>query len=476
VLRGVSAGVLLLILAFAVQVLVILRPPPDDDDDTHVVNDVTRLNPIAVSETIVPTTTAEVIAAVRTHAGPMSIGGARHSMGGQIASPGSLHLDMRRFDRIVDFSPSARTVTVEAGARWRQIQERIDPSNLSVAIMQSYANFTVGGSLSVNAHGRYVGLGPIILSVESFRIVLADGVEVEASPNRNSEIFYGAIGGYGGLGVITDVTLRLADNVRLKRHDETMPIGRYGEYFKRQVLASHAALLHNADIYPDTCRDVHAITYSITDEQTTIPDRLMPQSNDYRLNRFAYWAISEWPFGASIRRYLVDPVMFRGEPVTWRNYEASDDAAELEPASRAGTTYVLQEYFVPMDRFDAFVPRMCGVLKESRANIVNVSIRQSLADPGSLLAWARSDVFAFVIYYKQRTDPDARARVGVWTRQLVDAALDAGGSYYLPYQLQATEAQFRRAYPRFREFADLKRRLDPSNKFRNALWDKYDPR
>jgi FAD/FMN-containing dehydrogenase len=40
--------------------------------------------------------------------------------------------------------------------------------------MQSYDNFTVGGSLSVNAHGRYVGLGPIVLSVKSIRLVLAD--------------------------------------------------------------------------------------------------------------------------------------------------------------------------------------------------------------------------------------------------------------------------------------------------------------
>jgi len=32
--------------------------------------------------------------------------------------------------------------------------------------MQSYANFTVGGSLSVNVHGRYVNQGPLILSVE----------------------------------------------------------------------------------------------------------------------------------------------------------------------------------------------------------------------------------------------------------------------------------------------------------------------
>jgi hypothetical protein len=40
----------------------------------------------------------------------------------------------------------------------------------------------------------------------------------------------------------------------------------------------------------------------------------------------------------------------------------------------------------------------------------------------------------------------------------------------------ATESQFRRAYPRFGEFVALKQRLDPTNKFRNSLWDTYYPR
>ena len=51
--------------------------------------------------------------------------------------------------------------------RWCDIQRFVDPHDLSVAIMQTYANFTVGGSLSVNVHGRYVGQGPLILSVRA---------------------------------------------------------------------------------------------------------------------------------------------------------------------------------------------------------------------------------------------------------------------------------------------------------------------
>src|SRR5439155_18115885 len=145
------------------------------------------------------------------------------------------------------------------------------------------------------------------------------------------------------------------------------------------------------------------------------------------------------------------------------------DVAELEPASRDATSYVLQEYFVPVERFDAFVPKMRAVFHKHDVNVINVSIRHALPDPGALLAWARRETFAFVVYYKQRTDSESRRRVGRWTREMIDSVLAVGGAYYLPYQPQATEAQFLRAYPRAPVFFALKRKLDPTNKFRNTL-------
>jgi hypothetical protein len=134
---------------------------------------------------------------------------------------------------------------------------------------------------------------------------------------------------------------------------------------------------------------------------------------------------------------------------------------------------VLEEYFIPVARFEDFTARMRAVFARHQPNVINVSIRHAERDAESTLAWAREECFAFVIYYKQGVTPDAQKAVGVWTRELIDAALATGGTYYLPYQLHATTAQFRRAYPRAEELFALKRRLDPDNRFRNKLWDRY---
>ena len=439
----------------------------------NIVNDVTQLNPIAVAKIIAPTTTEEIVAAVKSHKGPISIGGGRYSMGGQTATEQALQIDMRQFNKVVAFSPNDKTITVQAGIRWRQIQEHIDPYDLSVKIMQTYSNFTVGGSLSVNVHGRYVGFGPLIYSVKSLRVVLPDGSLVEASPTIRPEIFDGVIGGYGGLGVITEATLQLEDNLKVERQSAIMPISEYKDYFFRSIRESKSMVFHNADIYPDKYETVRAVSYSRTDKPVTVQERLIPKERSYALDRFVYWVISEWPLGKDIRQYVVDPILYRGSSVRWRNYEASYDIAELEPASRHDATYVLQEYFVPVERFDEFIPKMRAVFRSHDVNVINISIRHARKDPGAMLAWARNEVFAFVVYYKQSTDAEGRRKVGVWTRELTEAVLSVGGSYYLPYQPHATDDQFLRAYPRAPEFFALKKRLDPENKFRNKLWDKY---
>jgi FAD/FMN-containing dehydrogenase len=438
-----------------------------------IVNDVTQLNPIQVAKIIAPTTTEEITQAVRSHKGPVSIGGGRYSMGGQTATAQTLQIDMRRFNKILGFSRTDKVITVQAGARWRQIQEYIDPHDLSIMIMQTYSNFTVGGSLSVNVHGRYVGSGPLIHSVKSLRVILPDGTLIEASPKARRDIFYGIIGGYGGLGVITEATLQLEDNVRVERKAEKMPIARYKEHFFKNIRDSRLAVFHNADIYPDEFDNVHAVSYLKTDKPVTVKERLVPTDRSYRLDRFVYWVVSEWPFGKTIREYVIEPLLFTGESVRWRNYEASYDVAELEPSSRKDTTYVLQEYFVPVQRFDEFVPKLREILRAHRVNTINVSIRHAHSDPGALLAWAREEVFAFVLYYKQNTDAESRNQVATWTRELIDAVLNVGGSYYLPYQPHATQEQFLKAYPRAAEFFAMKAKLDPENRFRNKLWDKY---
>ena len=130
---------------------------------------------------------------------------------------------------------------------------------------------------------------------------------------------------------------------------------------------------------------------------------------------------------------------------------------------------------MPVDRLGDFVERMATILQAHDVDAINVSVRHSPATPEPLMTWARQEVFSFVLYYWQHTIEADREKVGIWTRELIEAALALGGTWYLPYQLHASREQFARGYPEAPRLLALKARVDPANRLRNTLWDKYTP-
>jgi FAD/FMN-containing dehydrogenase len=375
--------------------------------------------------------------------------------------------------RVLWVDEAARRARVQAGATWRDVQERIDPFDLSVAVMQSYSNFTAGGSVSVNCHGRYVGKGPIVNTVRALQLVTADARVLELDRDHHPELFRAVIGGYGGLGVITEIELDLAENVRIARTVEQVALADYPDFFRERIRPDADALLHNADLAPPHFDAPVCVTWSKTDAPLTETRRLVPRHADYSREQNAIWAMTELPGGSRLRGSFASALY--APVVTWRNHEASLDIASLEPRTRFFSTYLLQEYFIPVRHFLAFAQSLTVILRRFDVNALNVSIRHAPADRDTLLTWAPEDVFSFVLYYKERARPSADAEAARWTRLLVEAALALGGRHYLPYRLHATPAQFLRAYPGAHRFATLKRELDPAGRFRNLLWDRYLP-
>ncbi len=440
---------------------------------TLVVPNVTGLYSVQVAKVVVPATAPEVALAVRGWNGKVAVGGGRYSMGGQVAVRGGLHLDMRQMNRLVWLHAEQRTVRVQAGMRWRDLQDVLDPLGLAVKTMQSYSNFTIGGSVSVNAHGRYVGHGPVGNTVRALQLVMADGSVIEASRRQFADCFSAAVGGYGGVGVITEVELDVADNVRIEREVIDIPLAAYTAFFKDRVLGDATSVLHNADLAPPRFDAPICTTWRQTDKPPTEPERLVSRGQTYHTEQDILFALTELSGSESLRKSVIRPALTGKPAVKWLNREASLDVAELEPRTRRIATYVLQEYFIPERNFLAFAEGIAKVLIDRQVVAVNVSIRHSPADVVALLPWAREDVFSFVLYYKQRTHADALEAVGRWTRELISLALANEGRYYLPYQLHATKDQFERAYPEVGALRELKLRADPQRRFSNELWARY---
>src|SRR4051812_19435749 len=269
ILFGIVKGILsVVVFGIVVSLTAYSRTPsvsvPSTSDSSVQINEVTRLYPVTMERVVTPHSVEDLANAVRASTGPVSIGGGRYSMGGQTAVPDGVQIDMRSYHGVISLDTAAGVVVVRAGTSWRELQQAIDRAGLAVKIMQTYNTFTVGGALSVNAHGRYIGQGPLVRSVRQITMVLADGSVVTASPRENADLFYGAVGGYGALGVVADITLDLAQNTKVRRDDQKMPASAYLAWFRRTVRDDSTVIFHNADIYPPAFQDVHTVSYRTT--------------------------------------------------------------------------------------------------------------------------------------------------------------------------------------------------------------------
>ena len=206
-------------------------------------DDISRLNRTEVQTIVRVKSEADVVAALQ-RLKPQEhivISGTRHSQGGQIVFPGAVVLDMSGYNNIVSLSVKNKSIIVQSGTIWAQIQQAINPHGLSIKVMQSSNIFSIGGSLSANVHGRDPSYGPIIETVKSLKLVLASGDIVVASRQINPELFYAAIGGYGLIGIVLEVELELTDNLKLVKSTARTEYDEYPAYLLSNIekLALH---------------------------------------------------------------------------------------------------------------------------------------------------------------------------------------------------------------------------------------------
>ena len=212
-------------------------PPFQFEQRGGFTNDASHLNKTAVYGVVRITSEDDVRNALqfaRDHSLKVTCAGQQHSMGGQTFTHDGLVLDFRDFDQI-RLDKEHKTVNLQSGVRWWQLQQLLDKEGLSVKSMQSINIFSVGGTLSINAHGIDPMPGPIAPTVRSLRVMLSDGSIVQASPTENTELFRHVLGGYGLFGVILDVDLDIVDNEIYSRKTLYMDYTEFPKYYRANV-------------------------------------------------------------------------------------------------------------------------------------------------------------------------------------------------------------------------------------------------
>ena len=412
----------------------------------------------------------------------VSIAGSRHSQGGHTYRAGGVVLNMRSFNRILDIDTAAQRITVESGATWDEVQRAIAPWGLAIKVMQSSNIFTVGGTLSANAHGRDVDVMQVVDVVERFRLLLADGRVVEVSRTENPELFSLVIGGYGMYGVILDVTLRVTRDEVYEQRSESVDYTEFPAWFARRVKGDSNVVLMLArpSIDPDPdefLKEVVAVTWERVRDGRTADFELTEEKNVIR-DRFFFGLSRRFDWAKSLRWTLQKRVELGAgaSRIVSRNNSMRPPLAPLEFLDYRSSkdTDIIQEYYVPIENFVPFMDRFRRILLEGKLNVLSATVRYVKPNSTPALAYAPDkEVFAIIQMSNVGLSAGSQAHAEQVTRQLVDAAIENGGTYYLTYQLYPTPEQLHRAYPNAGHAFERKRYYDPGELFSSQFYERY---
>lgn len=442
--------------------------------------DVGKLLPTAIKEIRPATSTNSLgnwVKSANEDKEKLTIAGMQHSQGGHTLYPGATMIDMKSYNEVIDYRPDKQRITVQAGITWEQIQQKINPDGLALRVTQSQSIFTVGGSLSANIHGRDIRYGSLFDTVESFRLLTPKGEVIEVSRTKNEEWFPYVMGGYGLFGIILDVTLTLTRDELYQIETKKMTVENYPSYFTNQVKNNDEIRMHMAriSVAPDTFfNDMYVINYKMADNQKRISDYSRLKNETVVALPKAFLGLSRYSdFGKNLFWDTQKTYLFKtdGTFITRNNVMRSD--SQFMEYEKSGRTEILSELFIPIHNFPELIRDLRTILKNENLNLLNITIRYVEKDEQAVLSYAKEDMFGLVLLINQGNSSEDIKKTEMVVQKMINATLEHGGSYYLPYYPYASREQIRKAYPNIDLFFKKKKELDPNEVFVNLFYKEY---
>jgi hypothetical protein len=375
----------------------------------------------------------------------VAVRGGGHNVGGRALCDDGLVIDMSQM-RKIDVDAKTRTVVAQAGCTLSDLDAATHAHGLvvpaGVFTKTGIAGLTLGGGVGwlVRKYGLTCD------NVVSFEVVTADGKVMTASAEENEDLFWGLRGGGGNFGVVLTFTYRAHLLTTVLGGLLIHPQARAGEVLRfyrdfmetaPDELTAYAAMLHSPDgdpisaIIPCWCGDLDE------GENYLKPLREFgPPLVD---------AVQPMPFPQM--QALFDDAFPDGNQNYWKSTfvkqlsdEAIDILVEHANAKPSPLTIIVIELYG-------------GAMARVASDETAFGHRTSDYDVGILSQWT------------DLADTDKNVS---WTRGVYDALQDhASGAFLLNFLGQEDEAVIRASFgPNYDRLAELKRKYDPDNFFR----------
>jgi len=134
----------------------------------------------------------------------------------------STSIDTERFNRILHFDLDNGYIEVESGLKLGSLLDFVVSNGYYLSVLPGHPMITIGGCVAFNVHGKsQFNSGNFINCVKKLRIYHPEHGEFECSREKNADLFFLTIGGFGLTGFITSITIKLekllGNHINLRR-------------------------------------------------------------------------------------------------------------------------------------------------------------------------------------------------------------------------------------------------------------------
>lgn len=381
-------------------------------------------------------------------------------------------LDIVPWKRFLHFDEEAGILECESGCSLDDIIKAYAPKGWFPMISPGTKFVTIGGAIANDVHGKAHHVdGTFINCVKSFKILLADGSIVKASREVYSDLFYGAFGGLGLLGVILSAEIQLRKVETCYFTQKSIPVSNIDELLE-QIDANDKLYNYSVAWVDSLAKGEHlgrgVLIVGNATKREELPPKLKQEPLKVHKN-----SILKVPF--YMPSFTLNAVTVRtlNALLYWKqkngtgisHYDSFFYPLDMVNDWNKGygkKGFIQYQFVVPLENGKQSIREILYKIAHSGCNPFLNVLKKFGDNSGGILSFPKSG-YTFAIDF-----PITR-RLKAFTVELDRVVYEAGGRLYLGKDAYLTAEMFQKMYPEYKQFLVLKKKYDPNNVWQSDL-------